>query len=137
MNEIEVGDKITEIEVRLDSCGSVKEIRKEIYKVLGVNKSKFVIDNSWFTTLQSEHEGKKGDYQIHPILNTTNVADYTNDSYFKKAWGSFVISIYCTEDFLLNAEKQINKDFKKFIRNKLGPYTTFSNTRIKLDFEVK
>ncbi len=115
--------------------GTVKEKTVEDVGVLGENERYIVLNNPRFTKLQQE---KDKDCDLYPVVNTCSISDYTNDTFWQKYYGDFAICMYTTEANMKTIEKQINREFTKFIRGKIGRYMAYNDClNIKIELEGK
>ena len=103
--------------------GTVKEKTVKEVEVLGENERYIVLKDNYFTKLQKK---KEKDYNSCSIVNTCSISDYTNDTFWKKYYGDFAIRMYTTEENMRVIEKQVNREFTKFIRGKIGKYMVYN-----------
>lgn len=120
------------IQIRLDDNLEVKEKQVTEYEIVAENPDRLVIDDKYYTTLQWRHLGKKSDYQFHPIVNNVHIGDKTRESKtMKDLFGTFCISVY-TDKKDNNIEIKINREFNKFLKDKVGAYGLGKEVSIKL-----
>ena len=112
------------IQINLMKDGTVKEKTVEDVEVLGENERYIVLNDSYFTKLQQK---KEKDYNVCSVVNTCSISDYTDDIFWQKYYGDFSIRMYTTEDNMKTIEKQINREFIKFIRGKIGKYMAYND----------
>ena len=121
------------IQINLMKDGTVKEKTVEDVEVLGENERYIVLNDSYFTKLQQK---KEKDYNVCSVVNTCSISDYTDDIFWQKYYGDFSIRMYTTEDNMKTIEKQINREFIKFIRGKIGKYMAYNDCLdIKIELE--
>lgn len=123
------------IQISLMKDGTVREKSVEDVEVLGENERYIVLNDSYFTKIQKK---KEKDYNSCSVVNTCSISDYTNDTFWKKYYGDFSIRMYTTEDNMKTIEKQVNREFIKFIRGKIGKYMAYNDCldiKIELGFE--
>ena len=121
------------IQINLMKDGTVKEKTVEDVEVLGENERYIVLNDSYFTKLQQK---KEKDYNVCSVVNTCSISDYTDDTFWQKYYGDFSIRMYTTEDNMKTIEKQINREFIKFIRGKIGKYMAYNDCLdIKIELE--
>ena len=122
------------IQIYLMKDGTVKEKTVEDVQVLGENERYIVLNDSYFTKLQQK---KEKDYNVCSVVNTCSISDYTDDIFWQKYYGDFSIRMYTTEDNMKTIEKQINREFIKFIRGKIGKYMAYNDCLdIKIELEI-
>ena len=122
------------IQINLMKDGTVKEKTVEDVVVLGENERYIVLNDSYFTKLQQK---KEKDYNVCSVVNTCSISDYTDDTFWQKYYEDFSIRVYTTEDNMKTIEKQINREFIKFIRGKIGKYMAYSDCLdIKIELEI-
>ena len=122
------------IQINLMKDGTVKEKTVEDVEVLGENERYIVLNDSYFTKLQQK---KEKDYNVCSVVNTCSISDYTDDIFWQKYYGDFSIRMYTTEDNMKTTEKQINREFIKFIRGKIGKYMAYNDCLdIKIELEA-
>lgn len=121
-------DKILkQIEVTLEDVNSIPKVRVEEVKVIGSNKNYFVVDDHFF----SKYCHKKEKYAGYSTLNEVNISDYTRDSSMKRIMGQF--RIYLISDMSLKRiENKINREFNKYIQDKVGEYGAATSIKISL-----
>jgi len=119
------------IQINLMKDGTVKEKTVEDVQVLGENERYIVLNDAYFTKLQQK---KEKDYNVCSVVNTCSISDYTNDTFWQKYYGDFSIRMYTTEGNMKTIEKQINREFIKFIRGKIGKYMVYSDC---LDIKIE
>lgn len=113
--------------------GTVKEKTVEDVGVLGNNERYIVLNDPHFTKLQQK---KEKDYNSCSIVNTCSISDYTNSTFWQRYYGDFAIRMYTTEANVKTIEKQINREFIKFIRGKIGRYMAYNDClNIKIELE--
>ena len=121
------------IQICLLKDGTVKEKTVEDVQVLGENERYIILNDPCFTKIQQK---KEKDYNSCSVVNTCSISDYTNDTLWKKYYGDFSIRMYTTEDNMKTIEKQVNREFIKFIRGKIGKYMAYNDCldiKIELD----
>ena len=111
--------------------GTVKEKTVEDVQVLGENERYIVLNDHYFTKLQQE---KDKDCDPYPVVNTCSISDYTTSTFWQKYYGDFAIRMYTTEANMKTIEKQINREFIKFIRGKIGRYMAYNDC---LDIKIE
>lgn len=119
------------IQIYLMKDGTVKEKIVEDVEVLAENERYIILNDSYFTKLQQK---KEKDYNSCSIVNICSISDYTNDTFWKKYYGDFSIRMYTTEDNMKTIEKQVNREFIKFIRGKIGKYMAYNDC---LDIKIE
>lgn len=119
------------IQIYLMKDGTGKEQTVEDFEVLGENEKYIVLNNDSFTKLD-KIKGKS--YQSNPLIGTVSISDYTNDTFWQKYYGDFWVRLYTTEDNMKTIEKQINREFIKFIRGKIGKYMAYNDC---LDIKIE
>lgn len=117
------------IQIYLMKDGTVKERTVEDVEVLGENERYLVLNDSYFTKLQQK---KEKDYNLCSVVNTCSISDYTNDTFWQKYYEDFSIRLYTTEGNMKTIEKQINREFIKFIRGKYMAYNDCLDIKIEL-----
>lgn len=123
------------IQIYLMRDGTVKEKTVEDVQVLGKNERYIVLNDPRFTKLQQK---KEKDYDSCPVVNTCSILDYTDSTFWQKYYGDFAICMYTTEANMKTIEKQINREFTKFIRGKIGRYMAYNDClNIKIELEGK
>ena len=119
------------IRINLMKDGTVKETTVEDVEVLGENERYIVLNDPYFTKIQQK---KEKDYNACSVVNTCSISDYTNDTFWNKYYGDFSIHMYTTEDNMKTIEKQVNREFIKFIRGKIGKYMAYNDC---LDIKIE
>lgn len=123
------------LQVSLNDDLTTRKVERNVYNVIGENKDRLVIDDSYFTSLDTV-KVKRGNHQFRQLIGQFRVRDYTKDDYFRRNYGVFVIETYVyagiSEKILAN---RMNKALDKYIQEKVAmyaPYIRFSKSNIVL-----
>lgn len=117
-----------QIKIHLMRDGSVREKIVEDIEILGENDKFIVFNDSYFTKIEKE----SSKYNSYSVLNKVHISDYTNDSFWQKYYGDFSITMYTDTVSLKVIENRINKEFNKFIQDKVGRYMMAMDIKISL-----
>lgn len=108
--------------------GSVREKEIEDVDILAQNDKYIVLNDYSFTKLEVKIEK----HNSWSVLEKVAISDYTNDSFWQKYYGDFWIRLYTQTDSLKIIENRINKEFNKFIQDKVSRYMVATDIRITL-----
>lgn len=124
---MEVGKKLLDIEIKLESVNSEPEISIKDVTVLGVNHTYFVVDDLSFNKYRLE----KDKHNFYSMINDVTISDYTNDKLMRRIMGQFRIHMV-TDMTKKRAENKINREFNKLLNAKVSEYATSTNIKISL-----
>lgn len=115
------------IKICLDQ--SLQVTSKEVVpvKVVAENKKQIVIDKTnWGFVILDTEKTKKGFTQFNPLVENIQVSDYSQDRYFRDAWGYIVITLYteALSDKVLSTK--INREVNKFLKKQQQKYSWYS-----------
>jgi hypothetical protein len=117
------------INIHLMRDGTVREKVVEDVEILGENEKYIVFNDSYFTKI----EKVTSKHCRYNYLNKVHINDHTNDTFWQKYYGDFSITVYTDIESLKVIENRINKEFNKFIKEKVGRYMMASDIKIKLE----
>lgn len=124
------------LKICLDEVLNIKS--KEILpvKVVAENKKQIVVDKpNWGFVIVDTEKAKKGFTQFNPLLEAIQVSDYSQDSYFRKAWGHIVVTVFTESLSDKVLSNKINREVNKFIKkqqNKYGFYFNGTSCKVKI-----
>lgn len=118
-----------QIKIHLMRDGSIREKTIEDMVILGENEKYIVFNDSYFTKIEKE----SSKYNSYSVINKVCISDYTNDTFWQKYYGDFSITMYTDTISLKVIENRINKEFNKFIQDKVGRYMMASDIKISLE----
>lgn len=121
------------ISVYLNLKGEVTKKTIEDNNIIAQNDKFIVLDDYCFTKIEKIKDKHSIGYYV---LNTVNISDYTNDSYWKKYYGDFAVRLYTDIEDLSIIEKKLTKEFNKWLREKVSRYSgAFNKVNIVLKDE--
>lgn len=118
-----------QVKIHLMRDGSIREKTIEDMVILGENEMYIVFNDSYFTKIEKENSK----YNSYGVLNKVSISDYTNDTFWQKYYGDFSITMYTDTISLKVIENRINKEFNKFIQDKVGRYMMAKDIKISLE----
>lgn len=118
-----------QIKIHLMRDGSIREKTIEDMVILGENEKYIVFNDPYFTKIE-KNDSK---HNCGSVLSKVCISDYTNDTFWQKYYGDFSITMYTDTISLKVIENRINKEFNKFIQDKVGRYVMARNIKISLD----
>ena len=127
MNELKVGSKVTSVSVSLNEDMSTKEIKIEINKVLGVSDNFYCLDDNYFTKISRTKTFSVG----YSALEKVRIGEESSKTMIG-IFGKFRMSIDSTSSIKV-IENKINREFNKWVSEKVGVYGMAKDVLIKLD----
>jgi len=126
-NKYKIGDSFTSVRIELDADMGVTCQTIEHHKILGISEHLLCLDNSIFETLAIDKTYKL----CHRQPDVVNIGESKSD-FDIKYFGKFKISI-ASQMSLKHIENKINREFKKWLNEKIGVYGAAKDITIKLE----
>jgi len=113
---MKVNDTVYRYEIKLNFKDDSVEQLKEESKILGINKIRFCLDDSMFTTIKykAAYIGDKDN-----LFNEVDVIDWSDDKHFNCIYGYVYTTV--TDEKLAYA--MIKKALERHINKKISTYT--------------
>lgn len=127
MKSISVGDKLTKVEIKIDAAINVTNSKVEDFNVIGVSKHFAVMDNDLFDKLAMSKTFEFG----YSKPDKVSISEYTSD-FDIKYFGKFSISGWFTSKSKKVIENKVNREFNKWLENKMSSYGAAKKVEIKL-----
>lgn len=125
-DKLKIGDKITHVKVSLNSNFEESDIRIENHKIIGMSESFTQLDGDLFPKLSNS---KTWDF-CYSRIDKVSISE-NKRNFDIKMFGKFSISIY-SKMTLKRIENKINKEFNKWLNDKLMCYGSVSKVKISL-----
>lgn len=125
--KIKIGDKFTHVRVKIDSLMNKIEVRQERLNVIGVSYCLVCLDDPTFSTLAIDKTFKF----CHAEPEKVGISESSNRLDID-LFGKFNISFY-SQMSDKKIESKLNREFKKWLDEKLGSYGMAKTIEIKLD----
>jgi hypothetical protein len=126
-NELKVGNKVNSVKVSLNSDMSIKEIDINQLNVLGISEYYYCLDDPYFSKLART----KSFEFCHSKIEKVSIGEEKSKISIE-LFGKFRILIYSTSSLKV-IEKKINREFKKWINEKIGVYGIGKDVVIRLE----
>lgn len=127
MSELKVGSKVTSVSVSLNEDMSTKEVKIEINKVLGVSNNFYCLDDDYFTKISRTKTFSVG----YSRLEKVRIGEESSKTMIS-IFGKFRMSIDSTSSIKV-IENKINREFNKWVNEKIGVYGRAKDIVIKLE----
>jgi len=127
MSELMIGSKLNMVHVALNADMSIMKIEIESRKVIGVSDVYYCLDDDYFTTLART----KAFEFCHSKLEKVRIGE-EKSKVMVDLFGKFRIRIHSTSSLKV-IENKINREFKKWINEKIGVYGVGRDIVIKLE----
>lgn len=126
MTNYKIDDKFTYFKVSLDAFMGVKKIEHKEMKVIGISEYFVCLNGSLFPTLAVNKTFKRTHSEPEKVLISEE-----RDGTMADLLGKFNISIY-SQMSVKRIENKINREFKKWLDDKMGMYGCARDVVIKL-----
>lgn len=127
MSELKVGSKLNMVHVALNADMSIMKMEIESRKVIGVSEVYYCLDDDYFTTIART----KAFEFCHAKMEQVRI-DEEKSKISIELFGKFKIRVYSTSSLKV-IENRINREFKKWINDKIGVYGIGRDVVIKLE----
>lgn len=127
LKDLKVGSKLTMVHVALNTDMSIMKVEIEDRKVIGVSDVYYCLDDDYFTTLART---KTFEF-CHAKMEQVRIGEEKSKISIE-LFGKFKIRVYSTSTLKV-IESRINREFKKWINEKIGVYGIGKDVVIKLE----
>lgn len=124
--EIKVGQKFLYVKIEIDAAMNVTKTTKESLNVIGVSEYFACVDDDLFSTLAIS----KAFEFSHSKPEIVNISEKKSD-FDIKYFGKFNIYVY-SQMSEKAIENKINREFNKWLNDKMGVYGAAKNVKIKI-----
>lgn len=123
-------DKLKKIEITFNRGMDIKTKVVEDVEVGLENEWYLILKDNNFTKIQKK--STKGRMDLYTVLNSCSISDYSNDPTWERIMYFMEITLYTTKT-LKDAERLINKELNKHIKNKCDGYSYGQEIKISLE----
>lgn len=120
-------NKITEVKVKLNEVKGVVDKSVTEHNIIAENDNFYVLDDDWFTKLEKRNDK----YKTYHTPEVVSVREETSSKTMIDLFGRFSITLYSTKSLKV-IENKINREFNKWLKEKVGIYGTPEEVKIKL-----
>jgi len=123
-----IGNTFTHVKVQIDEDMQITKTSSDRLKVIGVSEHFVCLNNNYFDKLTTSNTFRF----CYSKPEEVSIGEHSSD-FDVKLFGKFTVSIY-SQMSIKRIENKINREFNKWLTEKVGIYATAKNIKIELEY---